>query len=173
MLLILVFNFVGYKFVLQYLEQRSIQALNQNIDSSNYNERDLVEVTIPLQMPYYSDSKQEHIQGELSFGGMNYNYVKRQVINNILHIWCLPNVQKTKLQKLNQNVAKSVANNKNQDSKQSFSITKSLDNDYEAPLNFGFLKEYIVSQTITIPVSNFDCKSLFIPQKTVKPPNTI
>jgi hypothetical protein len=170
MLLILVFNFIGYKFLIQYLENKSSVAIDKIIASTSYKEEDLVEVTVPLQMPYYSDSRQEFINGEINFGGVHYNYVKRQVKNNVLHIWCLPNLQKTKLKQLNETIAKS-SNSKDAESKTLLSIYKLLDTDYEMPFN-TYSKVNITAKTSTkFSVQNISCKSLFTPQKTIKPPS--
>lgn len=173
MLLVLVFNFIGYKFLIQYLENQSTVLANKKIETFNYAEGDLVEVTVPLQMPYYNDSRQEIIEGEIIFGGITYNYVKRQVKNNILHIWCLPNFQKTKLDKLNRTIAKSSDNANSSDATTSLSISKILDTDYEVPTSFSINSNPIGYVSVDYLITNIECKSLFTPQKTIKPPSLV
>ena len=58
----------------------------------------MVEVKIPLNMPYINDTKDfERVDGQLEYKGVHYNYVKRKVTGDTLYVLCLPNISKTKL----------------------------------------------------------------------------
>lgn len=96
----MLFNTIGYRLLLYYKSNASTVAINQKIDAQQYAEADLMELTIPLNMPYYSDQPLENTYGEIEIKGTHYAYVKRMVSNNELHIWCLPNKSKTALQQL-------------------------------------------------------------------------
>ena len=68
------------------------------MDESRYNTGDLVQIKIPLHLPYYtSQTDFERIEGEVTYRGVYYNYVKRKVANDTLYILCLPNEAKSKL----------------------------------------------------------------------------
>lgn len=70
----------------------------QLLDNNDFNDNDLMELRIPINLPYHSSwSNYERIDGEIEFNGMYYNYVKRKVCNDTLYLLCLPNSNKTKL----------------------------------------------------------------------------
>jgi hypothetical protein len=70
----------------------------QLVDKNQYNNKELVEVKIPMHLPYYSSwSDYERVDGQIEFNGTYYSYVKRKVTDDTLYILCLPNVVKTKL----------------------------------------------------------------------------
>jgi hypothetical protein len=70
----------------------------QQLDNNLYNDEDLIEVKIPLNLPYMTSwSEYERVDGEIELQGIYYNYVKRKVSNDTLYLKCLPNTDKTKL----------------------------------------------------------------------------
>lgn len=72
----------------------------QRIDGDKYNDNQLTELKIPLNLPYYSSSNNyNRIDGEIEIGGIQYNYVKKKVFNDTLFLLCLPNLDKTQLYK--------------------------------------------------------------------------
>ena len=78
---------------------QSDETLVTRLDKSEYNEEDLVLISIPINLPYYSSQNQfERLDGELTHNGIYYSYVKRKVTNDTLYILCLPNDTKSKLQ---------------------------------------------------------------------------
>ncbi len=92
------FNLAGYSLLFQYLINHSDAQLVKQLDSNRYNDKDLVVVKVPLNMPYISDSKDfERVNGQIEMNGVHYNYVKRKVSGDTLYVLCVPNVCKTKL----------------------------------------------------------------------------
>ncbi len=80
--------------------QQSNQQFVQQLDQHAYNESELVEVGIPLHLPYIQNSGAfERIDGSVENNGIHYNFVKRRIHNDTLYIMCLPNQQKTELAK--------------------------------------------------------------------------
>ena len=70
----------------------------QQLDNNLYHDEDLLEVKIPLNLPYMTSwSDYERVDGEIELNGIYYNYVKRKVSNDTLYLKCLPNTSKTKL----------------------------------------------------------------------------
>src|SRR6476619_3080643 len=79
---------------------RSEARLMQQLYRNNYNEQDLMVLKVPLHLPYYnSSSTTERVDGEIEISGTHYNYVKRQVSNDTLYLYCIPNTAKTNLSK--------------------------------------------------------------------------
>jgi len=100
LLMIYLFNLCGYSLVFRYLIQQSEQQLTQQLDLNNYQENELVQISIPLHLPYMQNSSGfERIEGSIEHNGNQYNYVKRMLRNDTLYILCLPNHQKTQLVK--------------------------------------------------------------------------
>lgn len=84
----------GYKLFFAYLEEKATIRLERKIDAGQYDDSQLVEIKIPLNLPYYSDSKYEACYGETEFNGEYYRYVKRKVSGNTLYLLCLPHTEK-------------------------------------------------------------------------------
>ena len=99
LLIIYLFNLSGYSFLFRYLSERSTAQLSSKIDSENYNEADLVEIKVPLNLPYQSaNNDYERFDGEIDLEGQHHHYVKRKVSQDTLYLLCIPNTKKDKLQ---------------------------------------------------------------------------
>lgn len=84
--------------------------LVQRLDNNTYNDKDLVEVKLPLNMPYLTTAKDfVRVDGTIELNGVQYNYVKRKVASDTLYLLCLPNVLKTQLHNAKTDFAKAAA----------------------------------------------------------------
>ncbi len=98
-LLILVFNFWGYRVVLSFLEQEATTRLVHRLDAGDYSRDQLVEVKIPLSLPYYTDwGNYESYSGSVTWNGENYQYVKRKLSQDTLYLLCIPHTEKNTIQ---------------------------------------------------------------------------
>jgi hypothetical protein len=84
------------------------QAITRRIDANKYKDNELLQVQIPLHMPYVINSDFERVDGHIEYKGIEYNYVKRKVSNDTLYLLCLPNKAKTELAKAKSNFTKAV-----------------------------------------------------------------
>ena len=92
------FNLAGYHFIYNYYKQQATVQIDGKIDRGQYQYSDLVEVNIPYSVPYASSRLiADRFNGEIEVAGVTYNYVSLQLINDTLHLRCLPNAEKTKL----------------------------------------------------------------------------
>ena len=99
LLIIFLFNWFGYRLLSDYLQHRSDTQLESRLDQHQYNEASLIEIRIPLNMPYQNVSSDfERYDGEIEFNGIHYKYVKRKVENGELVLLCLPNQNRMRLQ---------------------------------------------------------------------------
>ena len=99
LLVLLLFNFVGYRFLFDVLQQKAEKDIVAKIDKQDYNDADLITLTIPLSMPYLTDSKDfESKDGEITLNGKVYHYVKQKISQGNLILKCLPDEQQTHLQ---------------------------------------------------------------------------
>ena len=99
LLILLLFNFIGYRLVFYALQQHADRQLQVQLDNEAYNEQDLITITVPLTLPYLTNWKDfERTDGEITLGGKIYHYVKQKVYEGQLILMCLPDEQKMHLQ---------------------------------------------------------------------------
>jgi hypothetical protein len=92
----LLFNWVGYRFVMDYLENRADIAFQSQLDDNQYNETDLISIKVPAALPYGASSKKfDRVNGEITVNGITYAYVKRRFYQDSLEVLCIPNFAKT------------------------------------------------------------------------------
>jgi len=94
--------------VFAYLEENATSRLEEKIDAGQYDESQLIEIKIPLQLPYYNDSKYQTCYGETEFNGEHYRYVKRKVSGNTLYLLCLPHTEKDNIAAVKTDFVKAV-----------------------------------------------------------------
>lgn len=98
LLAVLLFNWCGYRWVVNYLQQKADQHLVAQLDNNNYNEEELIELKVPLELPYQTDWKDfERVDGDIEIDGVHYKYVKRKVQDGQLILKCIPNTTKQDL----------------------------------------------------------------------------
>ena len=170
LLVILLFNTIGYRLLINRYESKADTRLERAIDAFHYNEADLVEITIPLNMPYYTDKGMEYVSGKIEAAGKHYQYVKRKVENNILHIWCIANTEKNKYSDYKANLAKSSSETNPQERQNP--VIKLLQAEYLQSQQF-FTEKHV---SLSTPENNpFDhaCTSQFNPGELIQPPEFI
>ena len=97
---LLLFNWYGYRFVINYLQQKAYNQLEARLDVNDYDESQLMEIRVELNIPYqYSWSNFERHSGEVELDGKTYAYVERKVEDGYLVLKCIPNEAKQELKK--------------------------------------------------------------------------
>jgi cbb3-type cytochrome oxidase subunit 3 len=100
LLIILLFNMVGYRAWFYYAEKKSDAAMEARLNKDQYDENELVSLTFPLNNPYQLEQKSfQRVDGEISFEGKTFKYVKRKVSNGNLILLCIPDARKMVLKK--------------------------------------------------------------------------
>lgn len=99
LLIILLFNWFGYRLLISFIEGRANVQLEAQLDENNFDESQLVSIKIPVTyLPYYNNSISfERIDGQIEIGGILYKYVKRRIYNDSLEMLCMPNHTAMKL----------------------------------------------------------------------------
>lgn len=98
-IVIFLFNVVGYRFALDFIQHKVNTQLEEGLDNHLYNESELVELKVPLNLPYQTSwAAFRRCDGEIQIGGTLYKYVKRKVANDTLYLMCIPNTQKMRLE---------------------------------------------------------------------------
>jgi len=127
LLTIHLFNLTGYSLLFQCLMDNADTQLVQSLDNNGYNDKDLVEVKLPLNMPYLTTAKDfVRVDGTLELNGVQYNYVKRKVAGDTLYLLCLPNFLKTQLHKAKTDFAKAAVDIPNSKKSAETSLAKKL-----------------------------------------------
>jgi hypothetical protein len=81
------------------LQQKADKELVAKLDKADYNESELITVKVSLSMPYLTNWDDfKRTDGEITFNGKIYHYVKEKIFNGELILMCLPDVQKMNLQ---------------------------------------------------------------------------
>jgi hypothetical protein len=89
----MLFNWCGYKLLIDLMEHRETSKLEARIDANNYNESSLISLKIPAtSLPYYNNSKSfERTDGRIEIAGIEYNYVKHRIYNDSIELLIIPN----------------------------------------------------------------------------------
>ncbi len=93
------FNLLGYKLVFNYAQQQADYSMESSLDRQEYNEADLLTITVPLSLPYQNNEADfKRVDGEITVNGILYKYVKRKVADGNLVLLCLPDHNKMRIQ---------------------------------------------------------------------------
>ena len=166
---------MGYSFFFDYFIRQADEQTVQQLDSNNYNEDELIEIKVPLFLPYYSNlGEYERYDGQIELNGIHYNFVKRKVVNDTLYMLCLPNHVKTELYKAKNEFAAKENGNENTGSKkgiESFGKKNNFETEYNQ-LAFQYSPLYTFLCTSKENVFSSRLNSCFI-ASPAKPPEII
>ena len=171
LLALMVFNLVGYRWLFTSIENKATANLEQKISAGQYTDDQLLEIKVPLNMPYYSDKDYENVYGETDLNGEHYRYVKRKVSNNTLYLLCIPDKEKTSIAKVKNEFTKAVNDipSNKQGSQQKNDLVKLLTTEFK-------VTEMTVYSTISSSLSlqfinrNSAVADLFTPLTDAQPP---
>jgi hypothetical protein len=117
-LLVLLFNFYGYRLMIDCMQDRYATLLESQLDKEQYNDDELISIKIRLNLPYYTSSGEyERAYGSAEANGVVYEYVKRRVHLDTLELLCLPNKTKMQLQSVKNELFKLSVDGTSQDKK--------------------------------------------------------
>jgi len=167
----MVFNLAGYRWLFSAFEKNATANLEQKISTGKYSEEQLVEIRIPLNMPYFSDKDYEEVYGETDFNGEHYQYVKRKVSANTLYLLCLPNKEKTSIVKVKNEFTKAVNDipGNKEGSQQKSGLAKLLTTEFRVNETAFDINNFSIS-SLSFVSRNADAKDLFIPLTDAQPP---
>lgn len=84
---------------MDWYQQRSDRKIEASLDNNNYNEASLIELKVPLNLPYQADwSDFERYDGNITVDGQHYKYVKRKVQDGMLVVKCIPDENKHRIE---------------------------------------------------------------------------
>lgn len=150
-LLLFSFNWFGYRLYYDYLQHKTNVNLEALIDNNSYDESQLMELKIPVNIPYQTSwASYQRYDGEIELNGTIYKYVKRKLSNDTLYLMCIPNSKKMRLEtakndffKLTNDLARN-DNSKKSDSSNSF--FKNLQNVYnDSSFGINIMSPFILN----------------------------
>lgn len=146
------FNLAGYSLLFQHFINQSDSQLVKQLDNNRYNNEDLVEVKVPLNMPYINSTNSfERVDGQLECNGVHYNYVKRKIANDTLYVLCIPNISKTQLYSAKAAYSKEV-NDIPSNKKNAESVKKAgFGSEYNCTYNQYVISAHIIITTVNYP----------------------
>lgn len=111
--------------------------MESRLDNNQYNEADLIELKVPMNLPYQTSwADYKRCDGEIEIGGIIYKYVKQKVANDTLYVMCIPNTKKMHLESVKNGLAQ-LANgvmqndNTNKSNKAEILLFKNLQSVYD------------------------------------------
>lgn len=87
------FNWVGYRALQAYLQDRATRQLQAKLDRAEYLPDQLLHLKVPTtHLSYFNQSDEfEHIEGRIDVDGVPYQYVGRRIMNDSAEYLCIPN----------------------------------------------------------------------------------
>lgn len=152
LLSLLFFNWYGYRILSAYLQHQSDSKLEAKLDRNEYDESQLIELRVPINLPYHNDwAGFERFNGEIEIDGVYYKYVQRKVEKGELVLKCLPNNDKQLLQSARDNFFKLVNDlhqkkSSNKSEKSQANSFKGLFSDYQQEVNNWTLDHQLAPQ---------------------------
>lgn len=134
LLALMLFNMAGYRLVFSFLESLETEKLDARIDAGDYSEAGLIELKIPLKIPYQERNTDfERHYGEITVDNILYTYVKMKINGDTLILKCIPNSgrQQLKLTAIGFTRASSGQDMDHTGKKDYSSFSKSLSGDYD------------------------------------------
>lgn len=104
LLSLFLFNWIGYRFLVDYMQDKADLRFELKLDKNKYDQSALVELKVPIHLPYQNTwSSYERYDGEIEIDGKLYKYVERKVSDDTLYLKCLPNPERMHLEKAKEN----------------------------------------------------------------------
>jgi hypothetical protein len=108
LMLVLLFNIGGYRVAIYFVQEQADLQLESRLDQSDYEEAQLIEIEVALNMPYQERFTEfERHYGEIEIDGKAYTYVKRKIQGDKVIFKCIPNESKEQLQTIEDGLAQS------------------------------------------------------------------
>jgi hypothetical protein len=84
---------------MDWYQQHADRTIEASLDNNDYNEASLIELKVPLNLPYQIDwSDFERYDGNVTVDGQHYKYVKRKVQDGMLVVKCIPDENKHRIE---------------------------------------------------------------------------
>lgn len=135
------------------MQDRADQKLETLLDNSEYDESQLVEIKVSMNMPYQQRfTEYERHYGEIEIDGVAYTYVKKKIEGDVVTFKCIANQSKQELKDIDHTITKSNSaadvNQPGPGKQQPISFAKKLLSEYDDQFLFALSKNQ-TNQSLT------------------------
>jgi hypothetical protein len=168
LILLLAFNWYGYRFVISAMKSTADRKLEASIDKSDYDESQLIEIRVAMNLPYQQRFTEfERHYGEIEIDGKTYTYVKRKVEGDVLVLKCIPNSSKQQLKAIDNDLTKANAGTDTDHSnKQQSSFAKNFWSEYD-----GQNVLTVSNMPVSISASSLTSYLYYLPEVNINTPH--
>ncbi len=120
--------------MISVLQDVADQKLESRIDNLQYDESQLIEITVAMNLPYqerFTDFERHY--GEIQIDGKSYTYVKRKIAGDVVIFKCIANTSKQELTDIKNDLARAnsaIETNHNGKQQQQSSFAKNFWSEY-------------------------------------------
>ncbi len=133
LVLLLLFNALGFFGLFVGLTYKSRQDLVQRLDNEDYLEEETVTLKVPLALPYHIDSDEyERVDGEIEHNGEFYQLVKQKLEKDTLYIVCIKDHDSKRIKQALTDYVKTFTD-------------KPIDAKHNGKIFTGFIKDFLPS----------------------------
>lgn len=159
------FNWVGYRALHEYLQDRATRQLEAKIDKDQYQPDQLLHLKVPTaHLSYYNSANEfERINGRIDINGVPYQYVARRIVNDSAEYLCLPNQQALNLRNTRDKYYSLVSDFGSKQKGQKTTQSNFFGDPFELP------QEHSVGKQPTTPVGHKSIYFLRLPKASQSP----
>ena len=145
------------------------QKLESRIDNLEYDESQLIEITVAMNLPYQSRFTDfERHYGEIEIDGKSYTYVKRKIEGDVVIFKCIANKSKQELSDIKNDMARAnsaIETDHNGKQQQQSSFAKNFWSEYDGQQVFTLNRHSILHK------SSLSVYTFYIPQVNSNTPH--
>lgn len=98
MVLLLLFNALGFYGLFVGLRIKTTQDIVERLDLNQYSDSETITLKVPLSLPYTAGNDQyKRVNGEIEYNGEFFRLVKQKLSNDTVYIVCIKDVQSKKI----------------------------------------------------------------------------
>jgi len=133
LVVLILFNTLGFYGVLVGLRYKAKHDLVQRLDTDQYRYDETITLKVPLVIPYNTDDDDfERVDGEIEYEGEFYRLVKQKLVRDTLHIVCIKDAKSKNIKKALADYVKTFTD-------------KPVDSKTKGKIQISFIKDYLPS----------------------------
>jgi hypothetical protein len=150
---ILLFSTGGYHPFISLLQQKADRNLESLLDEEVYDESRLIEIRVPLNMPYQQRyTGYERHYGNIEVEGQSYTYVKKKIDGDVVIFQCIPNVSRQQLKDMRYDLTRANSNmattEQGPQKQQQPSLIKNTLTDFDDQLHTSLQHKMVIQKNI-------------------------
>jgi hypothetical protein len=131
LIVVLLFNVLGYYGLFLGLRLKTTQDLIQRLDDDRYSEAETFTLRLPMAIPYQSGQDEyQRVDGEIEHNGEYFRLVKQKLANDTLYIVCLKDTKSGRVRQALNDYVKTFSD-------------KPVDAKHQLKSFTGFIKDYL------------------------------